>query len=191
VADQDRPDTESMPLTEPYTPTFDTGVHEKVEPALIEPEAPRRRRWFRRRSDAAKTPDGPAGGLAAGAYTDAPPSESIPTIADHCVRWWQFVLVLWAVWVPAGAIGAGLFYWWSHDASKHKTTVVFVVLAYVVVSTVAGLILAVVADRPLVSALAIAMISAVFASVVGAAPVYGKFYCDHTQRHCAGGVLPY
>ena len=191
MADQDRPDTESMPLTEPYTPTFDTGVHEKVEPAFIEPEAPRRRRWFRRRSDAAKTPDGPAGGLAAGALTDAPPSESIPTIADHCVRWWQFVLVLWAVWVPAGAIGAGLFYWWSHDASKHKTTVVFVVLAYVVVSTVAGLILAVVADRPLVSALAIAMISAVFASVVGAAPVYGKFYCDHTQRHCAGGVLPY
>jgi hypothetical protein len=113
------------------------------------------------------------------------------SIADHCVRWWQFVLILWAVWIPAGAIGAGLFYWWSHDASKHKTTVVFVVLAYVVVSAVAGLILAVVADRPLISALAIAMISAVFAAVVGAAPVYGKFYCDHTQRHCAAGVLPY
>jgi hypothetical protein len=194
VADQDRPDTESMPLTEPYTPTFDTGVHQKVEPAFIEPEAPpRRRRWFRRGSHAAKTPDGPLGGLTPAAYTDAPPSESIPTssMADHFVRWWQFLLVLLAVWIPAGAIGAGLFYWWSHDASKHKTTVVFVVLAYVVVSTVAGLILAVVADRPMVSALAIAMISAVFASVVGAAPVYGKFYCEHTQRHCAGGVLPY
>jgi hypothetical protein len=48
-----------------------------------------------------------------------------------------------------------------------------------------------VADRPLVSALAIAMISAVFASVIGAAPVYGKFYCQHSQRHCAAGVLPY
>jgi hypothetical protein len=187
VADHDRPDTESMPLTEPYTPTFDTGVHQKVEPAVIEPEAPPRRRWFRRRSDAAKAPEAPA------AYTDAPPSESIPTpsMVDHSVRWWQFVLILWAVWIPAGAIGAGLFYWWSHDASKHKTTVVFVVLAYVVVSTVAGLILAVVADRPLISALAVAMISAVFASVVGAAPVYGKFYCEHTQRHCAAGVLPY
>ena len=43
----------------------------------------------------------------------------------------------------------------------------------------------------LVSALAIAMISAVFASVVAAAPVYGKFYCEHSQRHCAAGVLPY
>jgi heme A synthase len=194
VADNERVETESMPLTEPYKPTFDTGIHQKVEPELIEPELPpRRRRWWHRRSDAAKTPDGPAGGLTPAAYADAPPSGSMPTssIADHCVRWWQFVLILWAVWIPAGAIGAGLFYWWSHDASKHKTTVVFVVLAYVVVSAVAGLILAVVADRPLISALAIAMISAVFAAVVGAAPVYGKFYCDHTQRHCAAGVLPY
>ena len=197
MADQDRPDTESMPLTEPYKPAFDTGVHQRVEPELIEPAAPRRRRWLHRRSDAPKTPDGPVGGFTPGAYTDAPPSESIPTssiaVPDgyHCVRWWQLVLVLLAVWVPAGVIGAGLFYWWSHDASKHKTTVVFVVLAYVVVSTVAGLILAVVPDRPVVSALALAMISVLFASVVGAAPVYGKFYCDHSHRHCAGGVLPY
>jgi heme A synthase len=181
VASPERMDTESMPLTEPYTPSFDTGVLHKVEPALIEPEAPPRRRWWRRRSDPTKMP-------APAAYDDASPLESI---AYQYVKWWQFVLMLLAVWIPAGAIGAGLFYWWSHDASRHKTAVVFVVLAYVVVSTVAGLILAMVADRPLVSALAIAMISAVFASVVAAAPVYGKFYCEHSQRHCAAGVLPY
>jgi ABC-type glucose/galactose transport system permease subunit len=93
--------------------------------------------------------------------------------------------------VPAGAVGAGLFYWWSHDASKHKTEVVFVVLVFVVVSTVAGLILAMVPEKPLVSALAIAMISAVFAAVVGAAPVYGKFYCDHSHHRCLSGILPY
>jgi hypothetical protein len=187
-----------MPLTEPYKPAFDTGIHQKVEPELIEPEPPsRRRRWWHRRSDAAEKPAQPVGGLTPGAYTDAPPSESIPTssiaVPDRYqyVRWWQFVSMLLAVWIPAGAIGAGLFYWWSHDASRHKTEVVFVVLAYVVVSTVAGLILAMAADRPLVSALAIAMISAVFASVIGAAPVYGKFYCQHSQRHCAAGVLPY
>jgi hypothetical protein len=198
VADDERVETESMPLTEPYKPAFDTGIHQKAEPELIEPEPPpRRRRWWHRRSDAAEKPDRPVGGLSTAAYTGAPPSESIPTssiaVPDRYqyVKWWQFVLILLAVWIPAGAIGAGLFYWWSHDASKHKTAVVFVVLAYVVVSTVAGLILAMVADRPLVSALAIAMISAVFASVVGAAPVYGKFYCQHTQRHCAAGVLPY
>lgn len=198
MADDERVETESLPLTEPYKPAFDTGIHQKVEPELIEPQPPaRRRRWWHRRSDAAEKSDQPVGGLIPAAYTDAPPSESIRTssiaVPDRYqfVRWWQFVLILLAVWIPAGAIGAGLFYWWSHDASKHKTTVVFVVLAYVVVSTVAGLILAMVADRPLVSALAIAMISAVFASVVAAAPVYGKFYCQHSQRHCAAGVLPY
>ena len=198
MADNERVETESMPLTEPYKPAFDTGIHQKVEPELIEPEPPpRRNRWWHRRSDAAEKPGQPVGGLTPGAYTDAPASESIPTssiaVPDRYqyIRWWQFVLMLLAVWIPAGAIGAGLFYWWSHDASRHKTEVVFVVLAYVVVSTVAGLILAMVADRPLVSALAIAMISAVFASVVAAAPVYGKFYCQHTQRHCAAGVLPY
>jgi hypothetical protein len=35
------------------------------------------------------------------------------------------------------------------------------------------------------------MLSAVLAAVVGAAPVYGKFYCAHSHRHCAAGVLPY
>ena len=198
MVDDERVETESMPLTEPYEPAFDTGIHQKVEPELIEPEPPpRRRRWWHRRSDVAEKPGQPVGGLSTAAYTDAPPSESIPTSSiavpdrNQYVRWWQFVLMLLAVWIPAGAIGAGLFYWWSQDASRHKTEVVFVVLAYAVVSTVAGLILAMVADRPLVSALAIAMISAVFASVVAAAPVYGKFYCQHSQRHCAAGVLPY
>ena len=187
-----------MPLTEPYKPTFDTGMQTKAEPELIEPQAPpRRRRWWHRGS-AAKA-DAAESGVIPTAYTDteAPPSEAIPASSSTAsgqylyLKWWKFILVLLAVWVPAGALGAGLFYWWSHDGSRHKTTVVFVVLAYVVVSTVAGLILAMVADRPLVSALAIAMISAVFASVVAAAPVYGKFYCQHIQRHCAAGVLPY
>jgi hypothetical protein len=194
VADRERVETESMPLTEPYKPTFDTGMHQRAEPELIEPEPqPRRRRWWHRRSEPAAAE--PASGVIPTAYTEAPPSEAIPAINAagqyQYVKWWTFILTLLAVWVPAGAIGAGLFYWWSHDASKHKTTVVFVVLAYVVVCTVAGLILAMVPDRPLVSALAIALLSAVFASVVAAAPVYGKFYCEHSQRHCVAGVLPY
>jgi len=202
VPDQERPDTESMPLTEPYKPTFDTGVHQRAEPELIEPAPPpRRRRWWHRRSDppAPETADEPVSGVMPTAYTetDAPPSEALPASSVgvpgqyHYLRWWKFVLMLLVVWVPAGAIGAGLFYWWSHDGSKHKTAVVFVVLVYVIVCTVAGLIMAMVPDRPLVSALAIAMISAVFASCLAAAPVYGKFYCEHSQRHCLAGVLPY
>jgi len=196
VADRERIETESMPLTERYTPTFDTGMQQRAEPELIEPEPPpRRHRWWHRRSDVAA--DEPVSGVIPAAYTevDAPPSEAIPAITAagqyQYLTWWKFILMLFAVWVPAGAIGAGLFYWWSHDASKHKTAVVFVVLAYVVVCTVAGLILAMVADRPLVSALSIALLSAVLASVVAAAPVYGKFYCERSHRHCVAGVLPY
>ncbi|MGA7131860.1 MAG: hypothetical protein WBZ15_05895 [Mycobacterium sp.] len=183
MADPNRLDTESMPMTEPYKPTFDTGVHPKAEPELIEPEPPaRRRRWWRRRSDPTPT-EAPA---------EVPVTDDVPAVdLYHYVKWWQFILVLLAVWIPAGGIGAGLFYWWSHDNSRHKTVVVFVVLVYVVVSAVAGLISATVPDRPLVSALAIVMISAVFAAVIGAAPVYGKFYCEHSQRHCLMNVLPY
>jgi hypothetical protein len=56
---------------------------------------------------------------------------------------------------------------------------------------VKGLMLAMVPDRPLVSAVAIAMLSAVFASVVAAAPFYGAFYCDHSQGQCLMGIIPY
>lgn len=185
-----------MPLTEPYKPTFDTGMQQRAEPELIEPEAPpRRRRWWNRRSEV-PADEQPASGVIPTAYTETdPPSEALPSLAVegsyHYLKWWKFLLMLLAVWVPAGAIGAALFYWWNHDTTKHKTAVVFVVLAYVVVCTVAGLILAMVPERPLVAALAIALFSAVFASVVAAAPVYGKFYCEHSQRHCVAGILPY
>jgi hypothetical protein len=197
-------DTASMPKTEPYTPIFDTGAFPRAEPELIEPQPPaRRRRWWRRRSDTSAIPpvDEPASSPApvAEIATDDPLSGSLHAPAPSItvpgryfsLKWWQFILMLLAVWVPAAAIGAGLFYWWTHDPSSHKTAVVFVVLAYVVVCTVTGLMLAMVPDRPLVSALAIAMISAVFASVVAAAPLYGAFYCDHSQRPCLVGIIPH
>lgn len=211
MPDEERVDTQSMPKTEAYTPTFDTGAHPQPESEPVEPEppAPRRRWWLARRwrsePSTSEAPDVPAVSPAPAAQTaadptaEAPPSGQLhmpaPPIAVpgryHYLRWWQFLLMIIAVWVPAGAIGAGLFYWWSHDNSAHKTGVVFVVFVYVVVSTVAGLMLAMVPDRPLVSALAIAMMSAVFASVVAAAPLYGAFYCEHGQRHCLMRVIPY
>jgi hypothetical protein len=148
-------DTSSLPKTEPYTPTFNTGAHRKPEPDDLEP-----------------------------------PSITVPG-RYHYLKWWQFVLMIIAVWLPAAAIGPGLFYWWTQDPSLHKTAVVFVVLVYVVVCTVAGLMLTMVPDRPLVSALGIAMLSAVFASVAAAAPFYGAFYCDHTSGPCLMGIIPY
>ena len=188
MAEQERVDTESMPLTERFTPSFDTGIHQKVEPEHIEAHPPpRQRRWWHRGSHPTRT-EPPA----EVPMTDFPVTDDV-AVADsyHYVKWWQFILVLLAAWIPAGGIGAGLFYWWSHDSSRHKTPVVFVVLVFVVASAVAGLILAMVPGRTLVSALAIGLISAVFAAVVGAAPVYGHFYCGHSQRHCLVGVLPY
>jgi hypothetical protein len=196
-----------MPKTEAYTPTFDTGAHHQPEPESVEPEPgppASRRRWWHRRSDTSATevadesPSSPAT-AAPTAIGDAPASGQLhapaPPIAVpgryHYLRWWQFLLMIIAVWVPGGAIGAGLFYWWSHDHSKNKTAVVFVVFVYVVVCTVAGLMLAMVPDRPLISALAIAVMSALFASVVAAAPFYGAFYCDHSQRPCLMRVIPY
>jgi hypothetical protein len=204
VAEQNGVDTASMPKTEPYLPTFDTGAFPRAEPELIEPHPPaRRRRWWRRRSDTSAIPpiDEPASSpdpvaaietddaLSGSLHAPAPPI-TVPG-RYFSLKWWQFILMLLAVWVPAAAIGAGLFYWWTHDPSAHKTAVVFVVLVYVVVCMVTGLMLAMVPDRPLVSALAIAMISAVFASVVAAAPLYGAFYCDHSQRPCLMGVIPH
>ena len=206
MPNEDLLDTDALPKTEPYLPTFDTDAHPKAEPEFIEPQPPApRRRWWRRRSDApaAETvADEPASGFAvteqaapAHAAPSGPLHPPAPSITVpgryHYLKWWQFILMLLAVWVPAGAIGAGLFYWWVHDNSAHKTAVVFVVFAYVVVSTVAGLMLATVTERPLVSALAIAMMSAVFASVVAVAPIYGAFYCDHSQSRCLMGVIPH
>jgi hypothetical protein len=198
-------DSESLPKTEPYTPTFDTDVHPKAEPAYIEPEPKaRRRRWWRRGSDTSATeiaedPASTPAPVEQAATDDAPSSEPLHAPAPpmtvpgryHYLRWWQLFLMLLAVWAPAAAIGAGLFYWWTQDNSRHKTTVVFVVLIYVVVCVVAGLMLAMVPDRPLVSALAIAMLSALFASVVAAGPFYGAFYCDHSHAQCLMGVIPY
>lgn len=205
MPNEDLLDTGSLPQTEPYLPTFDTGVHHKAEPELIEPQpAAPRRRWWRRRSDPVATEavadeqasePAEAEQAAADATQSGPLHPPAPSITVpgryHYLKGWQFILMLLAVWVPAGGIGAGLFYWWTHDNSAHKTPVVFVVFVYIVVSTVAGLMLAMVSDRPLVSALAIAMISAVFASVVAAAPLYGAFYCEHSQRPCLMDVIPY
>ncbi len=206
MPNEDLLDTGSMPMTEPYLPTFDTGAHYKAEPETIEPHPPvPRRRWWRRRpdpADAVIAPDEPA--IEQAAVQPAAPDETAesgplhppaPSITVpgryHYLKWWQFILMVLAVWVPAGAIGAGLFYWWTHDNSAHKTPVVFVVFVYVVASVVAGLMLATLTDRPLVSALAIAMMSAMFASVITAAPLYGAFYCEHSPRPCLMGILPH
>ena len=106
----------------------------------------------------------------------------------YYLKWWKFVLVLAGVWIVAAAVGVALFSWWYH--SNDKTPALFVVLVYTVASIVGALMLAMIPGRPLLSALAIALSSAVFVSLAAAAPLYGHYHCERTQ-HCVVGLVPY
>lgn len=104
------------------------------------------------------------------------------------LKWWKLVLVLLGVWIVAVPVGLALFWWWYH--SVDKTPAVFAVLVYVVACAVGGVILAMAEGRPVVSALSLAVMSAPFASVAAAAPLYGYYYCARTGP-CLIGVIPY
>jgi hypothetical protein len=127
---------------------------------------------------------------------DEAPSEPLPAPAqqadspdeEQSLNRWTFVLVVAAVWVVAAAIGVGLYYWWFH--SINKTPAVFIVLVYLVMCAVAALIAAMVHHRPWMSALAIALMSAPFASTAAAAVLYGVYFCEHASR-CFVGLIPY
>jgi hypothetical protein len=182
VPDDDR---ESHPRTEAFVPDFDdTGSQpipqsgadtEKSEPSASkeqeeEPEAP---------SPAAEEDSEPSGA----------PVQSVTVPGRYqYLKWWKLALVILGVWIATGEIGLNLFYWWYHTIDK--TPAVFMVLVYVVVCVVAGVMLAMVQGRPLISALSIAVMSGPFASVAAAAPLYGYYYCAR-MGHCLIGIIPY
>jgi hypothetical protein len=116
------------------------------------------------------------------------PSHPVTEPGDQNLKRWKFALVVAAVWILSAAIGVGLYYWWFHTIDK--TPPVFVVLIFLVVATVGGLIAAMVQNKPLVSALSVALMSAPFAAVGGAAVLHGTYFCDHVAR-CLMGVIPY
>lgn len=161
-------DTGSLPMTAPNpAPIFDTGPLPEPLPGA-EPEPP---------------------GAAAPPAAAPRPARSLVVSGQYqFLKWWQLLLVLLAVWVPAAGIGLGLFSWWFGLADK--TPAVFVALVYTVVCLVAGIIVAMVGEKPLVAAAGMAITSAVFVSGVAAAPLYGHHFCQHVAR-CLGGILPY
>lgn len=118
----------------------------------------------------------------------APAEQPATPDADSHLKRWTFVLVVAAVWIVAAAVGLGLFYWWFH--SINKTPSVFIVLVYLVMCTVAALIAATAGGKPWISGLAIALMSAPFASTAAAAVLYGVYFCEHASR-CLVGVIPY
>ena len=152
--------------TEPYLPTFDTGEF----PSAADPVSP---------LVAELEPTGP--------IPVSAQSEVVPGTYQHLKRW-TFVLVVAAVWIVAAAIGVGLYYWWFH--ALDKTPPVFLVLIFLMVCSVGSVLTAMVNDKPIVSVLAIALMSAPLAALGGAAVLYGTYFCEHASR-CLVGLIPY
>ena len=194
------PDDPSNPGTEAFVPAFedtgtqgfvpsfdDTGEHsvpfmpnfDDTGP-LAAKDSPAQPKERAQPKDEAQEPDPETGGIAVHPVT-------FPGRYQY-LKWWKLVLVILGVWIGAAEVGLSLFYWWYHTIDK--TAAVFMVLVYVVVCAVAGVLLAMVQGRPLISALSIAVMSGPFASVAAAAPLYGYYYCAR-MGHCLVGVIPY
>lgn len=192
---------ESSPGTAAFVPDFDTGEQSEPlkSPAAHEPGADDmsalQAAHYRDVPESTAIPASNAGATA-GDAPPAPPGEPLPPLVQpvtvpgryYYLKWWKFLLVLVGVWIAAGAVGVLLFSWWYH--ADNKTPALFVVLVYTVVCMVGALMLAMIPGRPLLAALAIALSSAVFASLAAAAPISGHYHCQRTQ-HCVMGLLPY
>jgi hypothetical protein len=167
--------------TASWTPLFDTGGQERSDAG-----------WGtggQERSD----PGWGSGVLEAQPITATEPptdnpSEPLPTFVapevvpgtDQYLKRWHFVLVVTGVWTVAAVIGLALYEWWFQ--SMDKTGPVFVVLIDLVICTVAGLLVAMVQNKPLVSAAAIALMSAPLASAGAAAALYGAYVFQWIDR---------
>jgi hypothetical protein len=170
VPDSASPDTLTGEPTQPYLPTFDTGQF----PAPPDPLQP---------LVADRDPvDAPTGPLPAVVHPE------VVAGTYHHLKRWTFVGVVAGVWIVAAACGLGLYHWWFH--SLDKTPPVFVVLLFVVVCTVGGLLTAMVDNKPLVSAVSIALMSAPLAALGGAAVLHGLYFCERVSR-CLVGLIPY
>jgi hypothetical protein len=136
-----------------WTPLFDTGALE------AQPVTP------------SENPSGPLPTFVA--------PELVPGNNQHLKRW-TFALVVAGVWTVAAVIGLATYEWWFQ--SLDKTGPVFVLLVYLVVCTVAGLLVAMVQNKPLLSAVSIALMSAPLASTAAAAALYGAYVFQWIDR---------
>jgi hypothetical protein len=160
VPDSASPETLTDEPTQPYTPAF-TGEF-PAHPGPVQP-------LVAEREPAVAHP------------------EIVPGSYQYLKRW-TFVVVVAGVWLVAAACGLGLYHWWFH--SLDKTPAVFVVLLFLIVCTVGSLLTAMVNNKPLVSALAIGLMSAPLAALGGAAVLHGLYFCDRVSR-CLVGLIPY
>ena len=170
VPDFDDTGEDSVPFVPDFSDIGDTDSQPSMLPLVGEPEP----------EGSPETPETPS--------PDAPVhSVTVPGRYQY-LKWWKLALVILGVWIAAAEVGLSLFYWWFHTADK--TAAAFMVLVYVVACVVAGVMLAMVQGRPMISALSIAVMSGPFASAAAAAPLYGYYYCARVS-HCVVGVIPY
>jgi hypothetical protein len=149
--------------TADFAPLFDTGENEILDDELS-PQTT---------SAEDMTPDETAFDDAPSAPLPAPVPPIVVEGTYLSMKWWTFVGVLAGVWFVSAAAGAGLYYYWYQSADK--TWPVFVVLAYIVVTTVGALVASTAQRKPLISALAIALMSAPLAAMAAAAVFYGAY----------------
>ena len=104
--------------------------------------------------------------------------------AYQFVKRWKFALIVAGVWVLAAAAGAGFYYWWY--TAMDKTLPVLGILVYLMVCMVASMLGSMVPNRPQVTALAIALMSAPLASTAAAAVLHGAFFFEWITRPAIG-----
>ena len=184
----------SSPSTEPhYAPVFDTGPHPgplrpldgggepepKKQPHPSEPQAFSQLENFD--TDAFMQP---LSGFLHAEPTLVPPAQAAVDDSYLSVKRWHFVFIVAAVWVRAAAGGLGFYFWWY--TSLHKTPAVFGVLMYLIVCAVAGMLVSMVPNRPSVTTLSIALMSAPLASMAAAAVLHGAYYFEWITRPTLG-----
>jgi hypothetical protein len=190
-------DHDSHPGTEPFVPDFDMADFDTGEPSVpfvpdfdddSEPFSVPGLRLEPEEKKAEPEPPAPQAASAQDSATETPVAPVTVPGRYQYLKWWQLVLVVLGVWLAAAQVGLGLLYWWFH--SIDKTLPVYVVLVYVVACWVAGVLLAMVQGRALITALSLAVMSGPFASLAAAAPLYGHYYCERTG-HCLLVVIPW
>ncbi|MGI9123818.1 MAG: hypothetical protein ACR2JM_03575 [Mycobacterium sp.] len=191
--------------TEPHpAPIFDTGPHPEPLPTTDDEAAA---------EDAVAEDDSVAEAAAALAAEPAPPQafseldnvdtdaflrsvtghmpstviSAQPTVVPSAfafVKRWKFALIVAGVWFVAAAAGLGFYFWWY--TALDKTLPVFGILIYLVACMVASILVSMVPDRPRVTALAIALMSAPLASMGAAAVLHGAYYFEWITRPLVG-----
>lgn len=176
------PQPAAPPNTEPHpAPIFDTGPHPDPLQAKAFSELDSVDTDAFLRSVTGHLQQG-AGSAGMPSVVPAQPVE-VPG-SFQFVKRWKFALLVAGVWLLSAAAGLGFYFWWY--TALDKTTPVLGILLYLVACMVAGVLVSMVTNRPRITALAIAVMSAPLASTAAAALLHGAYYFEWIARPTLG-----